>query len=95
MMTRWGGDERTEAQARAYEAALQILQPHFAGESLKIYVPKLLRADRKRRNREILEALAAGSPPAEVARAFGLTPQGVRRIERKEGGDARPARGAA
>jgi hypothetical protein len=73
-------DEFTPEQRQAIIAARRILAPHFAGETLSIYVPLMDPQDRRMRRLQVLEALAAGASVAEVACDFSITQRWVQKI---------------
>lgn len=80
--------ELTAEQRRALDAARQALAPHFAGEVLKLYVPKGREQQRRQAELAAVQVLQrlAESPPqvrpldSEIARRLGLSVRTLRRI---------------
>lgn len=60
--------EMTEEQRLALNEARRILQPFFAGESVRLHLPKLLSEERQARHDRIAEALLAGDDPRSISR---------------------------
>ena len=72
--------ELTDAERQALEQARRILQPFFAGESIRLHVPKLLSAERQARQDRILQALQSGVDPRVISRAEDVSLRHLRRL---------------
>lgn len=63
--------------------AASRLRARFAGEC--VYIPREWAGQRERRNTEIVARIAAGDPPHQVARNYGISERAVRKIRAKHG----------
>jgi DNA invertase Pin-like site-specific DNA recombinase len=79
--SRW--DASTPAERAALEAALQLLAPHFPGEVVRLYVPKISAEQRQRQRETIACGLGQGLPATEIARLAGCSASWVRRVARQ------------
>lgn len=67
--------ERTVADVLAV-----VLREQFAGEEVRMYVPKMGPSKRNERAEAIVKEGASGLPVAELAKRHGLTPRRVNQI---------------
>ena len=68
----------TLEQRCALAQARLLLQPHFAGEQLRLYVPRQAVEQKLAREARIRQQLLEQREPVQIARQEGVTPQYVR-----------------
>jgi formiminotetrahydrofolate cyclodeaminase len=72
--------EMTDEQRRALDEARRILQPFFAGESVRLHLPKILSEERQARHDRIAHALQLGEDPRAISRREDVSLRTVRHI---------------
>lgn len=70
----------TPQQRDALEHARRLLSPHFAGETLKLYVPQGCVQAKLEREQRIRAALEQGVAPPVIARREGVSDRYVRAL---------------
>ena len=71
-------------QDAAIKAAVAILHPHFAGETVRLYVPLMLPTARTARQCRMRELHAAGMPAGQIATEVGVCAAYVRKVLRAD-----------
>ena len=75
--------DMTETQRQAIEQARRLLQPFFAGETVRVDIPKILSEDRQARQARIYEALRRGEQTMAIASREDVTVRLVQLVRRR------------
>lgn len=75
----------SDEQRAAVERARRLLAPHFAGEEVRLYVPREAAERKIERERRIRLSLEAGLSTAAIARAEDVSDRYVRALRGRIG----------